>query len=226
MKRVLIVVATEREIFPFVQFLKEEKSKIRNSIFGEAGYAFDISVTGVGLVNTAYQMGKNLATKKYDIALNVGVAGAYNSILELGEIMEVVSEQFADFGAEEADGSFLDIFQMKLIDGNVAPFSNNKLINKKQLKNPELKLVQGLSVQTVRGFDKTIDRTKRKFNADVESMEGAAFFQACLDTNTPFAEIRTISNYVAPRDTSTWQMKDAIIALNVWLIEQFHTRAI
>ena len=56
MKRVLIVVATEREIFPFVQFLKEEKSKIRNSIFGEAGYAFDISVTGVGLVNTAYQM--------------------------------------------------------------------------------------------------------------------------------------------------------------------------
>lgn len=226
MKRVLIVVATEREIIPFVQFLKEEKSKIRNSIFGETGYAFDISVTGVGLVNTAYQMGKNLATKKYDIALNVGVAGAYNSVLELGEITEVVSEQFADFGAEDADGGFLDIFQMKLIDGNVAPFTNNKLINKKPLKSLGLKLVEGISVQTVRGFEQTIDRTKRKFKADVESMEGAAFFQACLDTHTPFAEIRAISNYVAPRDTTTWKMKDAIIELNVWLIEQFHNRVI
>ena len=226
MKRVLIVVATEREIIPFVQFLKEEKSKIRNSIFCETGYAFDISVTGVGLVNTAYQMGKNLATKKYDIALNVGVAGAYNSVLELGEITEVVSEQFADFGAEDADGGFLDIFQMKLIDGNVAPFTNNKLINKKPLKSLGLKLVEGISVQTVRGFEQTIDRTKRKFKADVESMEGAAFFQACLDTHTPFAEIRAISNYVAPRDTTTWKMKDAIIELNVWLIEQFHNRVI
>ena len=226
MKRVLIVVATEREIIPFVQFLKEEKSKIRNSIFGETGYAFDISVTGVGLVNTAYQMGKNLVTKKYDIALNVGVAGAYNSVLELGEITEVVSEQFADFGAEDADGGFLDIFQMKLIDGNVAPFTNNKLINKKPIKSLGLKLVEGISVQTVRGFEQTIDRTKRKFKADVESMEGAAFFQACLDTHTPFAEIRAISNYVAPRDTTTWKMKDAIIALNVWLIEQFHNRVI
>lgn len=226
MKRVLIVVATEREIFPFIQFLKEEKAKVRNSLFSETGYAFDILVTGVGLVNTAFQLGRNLATRKYDLALNVGIAGAYNMKLELGEITEVVSEQFADFGAEEADGGFLDIFQMKLIDGNVAPFSNNKLINKTPLKSPGLKLVQGLSVQTVRGLDKTIERTKRKFSADVESMEGAAFFQACLETNTPFTEIRAISNYVAPRDTSTWQMKDAIIALNVWLIEQFHTRAI
>ena len=226
MKRVLIVVATEREIFPFIQFLKEEKAKIRNSLFNETGYAIDVLVTGVGLVNTAFQLGKNLATRKYDLALNVGIAGAYNAKLELGEITEVVSEQFADFGAEEADGGFLDIFQMKLIDGNVAPFSNNKLINKKPLKSPGLKLVQGLSVQTVRGLDKTIERTKRKFNSDVESMEGAAFFQACLETNTPFTEIRAISNYVAPRDTSTWQMKDAIIAMNVWLIEQFHTRVI
>jgi futalosine hydrolase len=225
-KRVLIVVATEREIVPFVQFLKEEKAKIRNSLFGENGYAFDILVTGVGLVNTAFQLGKNLATRKYDMALNVGVAGAYNSKIEMGEIVEIVSEQYADFGAEEADGGFLDIFQMKLIDGNAPPFSNNKLINKKPLKSPGVKLVQGISVQTVRGYDKTIDRTRRKFNPDVESMEGCAFFQACLETNTPFAEIRAISNYVTPRDTSTWQMKDAIISMNVWLIEQFHTRAI
>jgi len=68
-KRVLIVVATEREIFPFLKFLKEEKSKIRNSIFGDTGYAFDISVTGVGLVNTVYQMGKNLATKNTTLLL-------------------------------------------------------------------------------------------------------------------------------------------------------------
>jgi hypothetical protein len=34
----------------------------------------------------------------------------------------------------------------------------------------------------------------------------------------PFAQVRAISNYVIPRDKSQWQMKDAIINLNKWLV--------
>jgi futalosine hydrolase len=49
-------------------------------------------------------------------------------------------------------------------------------------------------------------------------MEGAALHYVCLQLAVPFAQVRSISNYVTPRDKSLWKMKDAIINLNNWLI--------
>ena len=41
-------------------------------------------------------------------------------------------------------------------------------------------------------------------------MEGAAFFYACLAEGVPFIEIRSVSNYVAERDKSQWNVPLAI----------------
>jgi futalosine hydrolase len=56
----------------------------------------------------------------------------------------------------------------------------------------------------------TIGTLKQIYHADLESMEGAAFFYACLSDGVPFAEIRSVSNYVAERDKSHWNVPLAI----------------
>jgi futalosine hydrolase len=73
-------------------------------------------------------------------------------------------------------------------------------------------------VNTVSGSEPTIKLRSEKYNATVESMEGAAFHYVCLQEGVAFAQVRAISNYVMPRDKSQWQMKDAIFNLNNWLI--------
>jgi futalosine hydrolase len=52
------------------------------------------------------------------------------------------------------------------------------------------------------------------YQADLESMEGAAFFYACLAEGVPFIEIRSVSNYVAERDKSYWNIPLAIQKLD------------
>jgi len=53
----------------------------------------------------------------------------------------------------------------------------------------------------------------------VESMEGAAFFYACLMAEVPFLEIRSISNFVEPRNRDAWDLPLAIGNLNQVLAE-------
>ncbi|BAV04181.1 phosphorylase family protein [Filimonas lacunae] len=50
-------------------------------------------------------------------------------------------------------------------------------------------------------------------------MEGAALHYACRQTNTPFIQIRAISNYIGERDKSKWRIKDAIGELNQVLLK-------
>ena len=52
----------------------------------------DVLVSGVGLVNTAFQLGKTLSSSKYDFAINVGVAGSFDRSLKLGTVVNVMSE--------------------------------------------------------------------------------------------------------------------------------------
>jgi len=55
--------------------------------------------------------------------------------------------------------------------------------------------------------------------AQVESMEGAAFFYACLQKGIEPLQLRAISNYVVPRNRESWRMQEAIVALNEQLQE-------
>ena len=47
---------------------------------------------------------------------------------------------------------------------------------------------------------------------DLENMEGAAFFYACLQENQPFLELRAISNFVNV-DNDEWDMQGSIKSL-------------
>ncbi len=210
--KILIVSATEAEISPFLAHLSTNEA-LKSSV--------EVLVTGVGMVATTYQLTRQLAKNKYDLAIQAGVGGAFSRAIELGEVVEVTTERFGDIGAED-NGNYLDMFtDIPLIDPNVFPFSEALLHanHPAEMVSLGLRQVSGLTVNTVSGTEAAVAMRVQRFGCDVESMEGAAFFYVCKQENTPMLQMRAISNYVEPRNRASWKMKEAVIALNAMLIE-------
>ncbi len=214
----LIVSATPFEIAPLLSWLEGGFKKIDTSHFVKNNLEVGALVTGVGMALTGVVLGRKLAGHSFDLALNAGVAGAFDQSLQIGEVLNVVSEQFGDLGVEEADGSFTDAHQLGLIEPHHPPFLDGKLLNAKGAEFDFLPKVSGLTVNKAHGFLPSIEAIRAKYDVQVESMEGAAFFLACLLADLPFLEIRAISNYVEPRNPDNWQLGLAIKNLNETLI--------
>jgi len=199
----LIVAATELEIAPF---LKDIKSKNRG---------IDILIGGVGMVATAYALGRKLSEKRYDAVINIGIAGSFDKTLELGAVVRVQSDAFSELGAEN-DQSFLSIDEMgfgkSVFNENAIPFLNLPSVIK-------LKCVNSITVNTVHGNQESIDRVSLRLNPEIENMEGASAFYAAQQRGIYSLQIRSISNLVEKRDRSNWQIDLAIHNINNWLIE-------
>jgi len=58
-----------------------------------------------------------------------------------------------------------------------------------------------------------------KYGACIESMEGAALHYVCLQTKTPFMQVRSISNYVGERDKQNWKMQESLENLSVIIVQ-------
>lgn len=217
--KILIVAATNLEIEPSIQFLKSHFSVIGNNEYLNKEVRINVLITGVGMVATAFQLGKHMAKDKFDLVVNAGIAGAFSPSLTLGDVVQVTNETFYELGAEDKDGSFLSIFDLSLVGQNDFPFTNKKLIN--LTENAQLQKVSGLTVQKVHGCEQSISGALVTHPADVESMEGAAFFYCCLLGNVQFLQIRAISNYVEPRNRKNWDIPTAILHLNNFLITSF-----
>ncbi|MDR2286366.1 MAG: futalosine hydrolase [Prevotellaceae bacterium] len=167
--------------------------------------------TGTGIASTAYHLAK-LLKNKYDLVVNIGIAGSFTEKFGIGNVVTVYSETFGDFGVESKDG-FSTCFEENIVDADMFPFSNGTLISKYAEKfshNLSIPSVKGITNNTVSGEEQLIRRMKVKFSPDIETMEGAAFFYVCLHENVPFVEIRSISNMVEPRNKSQWNIPLAI----------------
>jgi len=74
---------------------------------------------------------------------------------------------------------------------------------------PELAFLPAVAGQTLQELD---DRF-RTVRSGVETMEGAAFFEACLSAGIPFAELRAVSNTVGEQDHARWDIPGALMQL-------------
>ncbi|MEZ4894735.1 MAG: futalosine hydrolase [Saprospiraceae bacterium] len=217
--QVLLSAATPFEIAPAIQWLEEHFKKEEQTLFTKGELKVQVMITGVGMMSTAWALGQFLAAQKPGFAINAGVAGAIDRNLQLGDVVQVVSEQMADLGVEESDGSFSDLFALALIQPNEFPFQSGTLPNPYATQTSFLPNVSGITVNKVHGSKPSIDQLALDFpKAQVESMEGAAFFYACLQAHVPFVQIRSISNYVEPRNRNAWRIPEAIENLNQVLI--------
>lgn len=217
--KLLITSATPFEIAPLRQYLNDQFWRHSSSLYQKEELEITLLETGVGMVLTAFNLGGLFTKQRFDLAINAGIAGAFPAAgLAIGDVVNVVSERFADFGVEEADGRFTDIHELGLVDGNAAPFTNGELLNP-AAGFDFLPTAKGLTINKVHGYPPSIAAILSKYPADVESMEGASFFLACLLAGQPFMQLRAISNFVEKRNRETWDLPKSIKNLNEVLIE-------
>jgi len=223
----LLVSATVMEIRPFLDGLPLiEKQSEQLSRYQHKKSIIDILIPGVGMVPTAYFLGKQLALEQYDLVVNAGIAGTFSKSLPLGAVVHVVEDCVPELGAEDGD-QFLSVFELGLADPDAIPYTNGRLINDiLDKKNPvnleiirKLPKVTGITSNTIRGNAESIARIRRVAKADLESMEGAAFFYACFSEGVPCIQIRAISNLVEERDKSRWELSLALKNLNRMLLD-------
>lgn len=203
--KILVVAATEHEIVG-----------IRNSLSEKELTIVDFLITGVGMINTCFELTKHLTHAKYHYVLNVGIAGSFDRDIKIGEVVWVQKELFSEMGAEDGE-SFLSLIQLGLQSHDEFPFEWGEL--KAEVLSEihtlsELKKVRAITVNKVHGNEESIMKTKMQFSPQIESMEGAAVFYVCLKLNIPCIQIRSISNYVERRNKDNWNIPLALDYLN------------
>jgi futalosine hydrolase len=214
--RILLVAATRIEIAPIVaEFQHATTVTPRLESCGYHGHDIDVLTTGVGMVATAVWCSERLCREPYDLALNLGVCGTFVRGLPLAGTVHVVSDTFAELGAEDGD-RFLSLEELGLAGHDDPPFSGGRIVNTAVPPNGALQSlppVTGVTVNTVHGDEQSIARIVARLAPDVESMEGAAFMYACRVHGVPFAQVRAVSNVVERRNRAAWRMPDALASL-------------
>ncbi|HZI69413.1 MAG TPA: futalosine hydrolase [Hanamia sp.] len=198
----LIVAATEFEIEPFLQ----------------QNPTAEVLITGVGMPATIYHLTKKLLTQKYDLVVQAGIAGTFANHFNLADVVIAKEDTFGDLGIEE-NGGIKTLFESGFTDRNQFPFSYGWLKNPNpDLNQYSLPLARSVTVNKVSEDNSWNEKVMKKFSAQIESMEGAAFHFVCLQQQVTFLQLRSISNFVGERDNLKWKMKEAIGNLNKELL--------
>ena len=201
--KVLLVSATEFEI---ASYFKQKDT-------------IDVLLTGVGMPIALYHLQKKITENRYNLVIQVGLAGAFTTKFELGETVFVKQDTFGDLGIEEKE-RFTPIFETDLFNKNEFPFENGWLVNKnKILQQSTLEVVKAVTINKVTDKGNIKQQLIDSFNPDIETMEGAALHYVCLHQNIPFIQLRAISNYVGERDKTKWKIDLAISNLHNELIK-------
>ena len=211
--KILLAAATWMEVKLLAEeFDFESETNEILSKYAFAGNEIEILITGIGTTFTTFRLTKILQQQNYDMVINLGIAGSLKPGLKIGEVVNVVSDEFADLGIEQRE-KFLTLFETDFIEANEFPFYGGVL--KAALPNGWLKLksVHAITTNKSHGRKNSIKDLKQKFDADMETMEGAAVFFVCLNLGLPCYQIRAISNYVEPHDPSKWDIPAALINL-------------
>jgi len=214
--KILIVAATEEEIDPFSALLRRDWSFDETGIFRKGNITIDVLITGIGMMRTAYALGKVLNVSKPDLCINAGIAGAFPGKFEIGNVVHVVKESIPELGAIDSNGKHLTLSEMGLKE-DIS--STEGFVNSEAGAFDFLPRANGITVNTVHGDVKGITQIQKNYDPDIESMESAAFFYCCIKESVPFIAIRAVSNIVEPRDRSKWDIPLAIKNLNGQLME-------
>ena len=148
--------------------------------------------TGMGPAATREALDAAFAAGHFDLAVDLGIAGSYDPAR----------------------------FPVGCVTQVVAEYFGDRPGS--ALRNPAPPAVFDALPKAVGNTVPALEESFRGVAANVESMEGAAFFEACLAAGVPFAEIRAISNAVGESDRSRWviplaldNLKKALTLLSV-----------
>ena len=147
----------------------------------------------------------------YDGVLCAGIGGGFPGRAEVGATVLGARSIAADLGAESPDG-FLPIEELGF--GSSELEADAALLKSLADALPAAILGDILTLATVTGTAETAARLAARFPAAAaEGMEGYGAGCAAAQAGIPFAELRTISNPVGPRDRASWRLGQALAAL-------------
>jgi futalosine hydrolase len=173
----------------------------------------DVLTGGVGAAASATTTALALARAgfsghRYDLVISAGIAGGFPGRAGLGDTVLGSSSVAADLGAQTPDG-----FRSVTALG----FGSDTFAARTDVFGDPGDWIVGaiLTVATVTGTAVRGDELLlRHPDAVAEAMEGFGVASAAAATGTGFAEIRTVSNPVGPRDRAGWRIPDALAALS------------
>jgi len=211
--KTLIVSATKLELAPL--FESYDFTAVHSFLYEYQG--LHLLVSGIGMMETALRLQHVLHQHNFDFVLQVGIAGSFTKSIAIGDVVEVISEQYGDLGAETAEQSFLTVHDIGL--ELPTHFEEGRIVN--QTHYPTLQAVSSITVNSVSGAVETINERLSRFQVELENMEGLAVFRVCKQLGVQFSEVRAISNYVEPRDRSKWNISKAVENLNQFVKDKF-----
>lgn len=167
----------------------------------------DVYIGGVGLTATACSTMRIIRDHRPDLLILGGIAGVYpHSSLRIGDAVLVSAECEADLGFFHDDG-FRHISEMHLdMEFPVQRF----------LECPHLPAGAPLRAVRSNSLNAAIAPFVRTDRAEIENMEGYAFFRACLQEGVRFLEVRSVSN-VVNTDHAGWDYDASIRSLTTAL---------
>lgn len=160
-------------------------------------------ISGVGLTATAAMTQKLILEQRPDWLILAGIAGVFpHSQYKIGDVVLVESEIEGDFGFFTPDG-FTHMAHLPI----EMEFERRHTLHCPHLPSSlPFPLARSLSLNAA--MAPFVDTTQ----ADIENMEGAAFFHVCQQAEQKFLELRSISNVAKP-DGADWDMQRSVQAM-------------
>ncbi|MHA4946323.1 futalosine hydrolase [Micromonospora sp. SD19] len=157
------------------------------------------------------------AGRPYRAVVSAGVAGGFTGRAEVGDTVLGTASIAADLGAESPDG-FIPVDELgmppALLGAGSRVPADPGLLATLRAALPTATTGPVLTVSTVTGTSAGTDELRRRHpEAVAEAMEGYGVAVAAAQAGLPFAELRTISNPIGPRDRDAWRLREALAAL-------------
>lgn len=164
--------------------------------------------TGVGVASCALAMA-GVQPDQFDVAINIGFAGAVDRAREIGETVVVMHDRFLDYGIIR-NGSLVPLHETDLLQ-LVPPDKDGRFMATVPANLParlsNWAKVDGYTVSHPTEGDASLLRLVSLPPGHVETMEGAAFAMACQHIGLAPVSLRIISNYVAPPGQNQWNQR-------------------
>ncbi|HCT75552.1 MAG TPA: futalosine hydrolase [Micromonosporaceae bacterium] len=170
-----------------------------------------VAAVGVGMAAAAAGTAKllTLANGRYRAVISAGIGGGIG--IPLGTTVLATRSVAADLGADSPDG-FISLDELGF--GSSTFSVDQRLLTSLREALPEAVVGDVLTVSTVTGTTARTAYVEGRYpNAVAEAMEGYGVACAAELADVGFAELRTISNTVGPRDRESWRIGEALAAL-------------
>ncbi len=186
---------------------------------GASSAVVQVVAAGVGPAAAAAGTARLLALaeaadRPYRAVISAGIAGGF-PVAPVGATVLAARSIAADLGAEspQADSAgFLSLDELGF--GSSTHEADEILLAALRAALPGAVVGDILTVSTVTGSTASATGLITRFPAAVaETMEGYGVACAAAGATVPFAELRTVSNPVGPRDRAAWRIGDALAAL-------------